>query len=193
MSESTARTYEPAAQETIAFIQSVMSQYHPTLKSAGVTIGAAMASGPRDKNDEITGPAIKHGGYRALATVKITSLKDRAYGLADALILIDGDEWPAMNEARRRALIDHEMEHLEYTGERDDLDRPKLAMRLHDYYVSGFASVAKRHGPQSIECQHVSDLLAEHEQVLFPWMSDRKPGTVSGKAANVTISGTKSG
>lgn len=170
------RTYEAAPAETLAFIRQVMRDYHPSLDQAGVTVGAVFAYGPRDdeNDDEITGPAIKHRGFPALATIKITSLKERAMGLPDAYITIDGDQWSAFNEARRVALIDHELEHLEPVGKTDDLNRPRLEMREHDFMLTGFLSVAKRHGSMSFEQHYASDLVAAYEQELFPWMKEQK-------------------
>ena len=69
---------------------------------------------------------------------------------ADAVIVVDQLQWRALSRARRLALIDHELCHLEIAvdgnGERIDQPngRPKLALREHDF--ADFNAVVQRHG-----------------------------------------------
>ena len=99
------------------------------------------------------------------AIVKINSLKDRVEGKADATILLDGYQWDhEMSEDQRKAVLDHEVMHLmlERDGEgqivADDIGRPKLKMRLHDFHFGGFHAIAERHGPHSVEHAAVKSL-----------------------------------
>lgn len=113
----------------------------------------------------------------ALATVKINPLKARVLGSGDALVMIDGDRWMDFEEPEQRAILDHELTHLELvydddgelpeaaieaaeanpTKERprpirlDDEGRPRLRIRLHDHQFGWFDDVVARHGRQAVE------------------------------------------
>jgi hypothetical protein len=55
--------------------------------------------------------------------------------------------------------------------ERDDLDRPKLKMREHDYEFGWFAETAHRFGEDSFEFSQARELLASAS-----WMQPLLPG-----------------
>lgn len=141
-----------------------MVNYHQPLCSAEVLITMLSASGPRDDAGEVTGPAIKVNGYAAKACVRITSLKDRAAGLSDAVIIVDGDNCSTWSEPEFAAILDHELNHLEVKVDekgalvRDDLGRPKLRMRKHDFQCGWFADVAQRHKENSAEAQQLAEI-----------------------------------
>jgi hypothetical protein len=143
--------------EVVPYVEAMLERYHPQLRDAGVTFTCLMAYAPTDKNGDPTGPALTHGGYAALATVKIIGLKERADGRADVEITVDGDRWSEVPESRRYALIDHELEHLELKYDkdanvlRDDLDRPKLGVRKHDHQYGWFDAIVRRHGKDAME------------------------------------------
>lgn len=161
-------TYTKPDPETVGLLNHAMKLYHERLKLAEVTIGVLAAHGPvSEETGERTGPAIKHHGIKALAKVRIVSLRDRAHGLPDAEILIDGDEWPMLSRQQRIALFDHELTHLELAGETDDLGRPKLKIRQHDFQVGWFHEVAERHGSSSIEVQQAQQFADEHGQLYL--------------------------
>lgn len=63
-----------AADEKYHKILDVMEQHHRSLKEAGLTLTVLIASGPRDANGDVCGPALTHGGYPAMATIEITKL-----------------------------------------------------------------------------------------------------------------------
>jgi len=141
-----------------------MTAHHQPLTNAEVLITMLSASGPRDENGDVSGPAIKVGGYAAKACVRITSLKDRAAGLGDAVIIVDGDNCDTWSEAEFAAILDHELTHLELKVDqdgaiqRDDLGRPKLRMRKHDFHCGWFAEVAVRHKENSAEAQQLAEI-----------------------------------
>lgn len=149
-------TYRKADDESVELLRDVMVAYHPRLAEAGVRVEFLEAFAPRGKNGEPKGPALKHHGYPALAVVKPTSHKDRVAGEADAILSIDGDRWPELTDARKRALLDHELTHLELVvreGEiqLDDCHRPKLKTRPHDFEVGILDDVIRRHGADSFD------------------------------------------
>lgn len=179
-------TYDSAPSEIHRLVKEVAAEHHSELVVAGVTVDCIMAYGPKDKDGHTSGPAIKVGGYQAAACIRKTSLRDRAFGNADAQLIIDGDRWDDHSTKRQAALIDHELQHLEVCWEvwpdpkvegsgiptRDDLGRPKLAIRLHDMVAGGFIETVKRYGRASLDAQHIRDILDDHGQFLMPFLVD---------------------
>jgi hypothetical protein len=151
-----------------------MRAHRKDLHDAGLRLAVLMASAPRDQNDEPKGPAIKVRGHAAHATIKITSLKDRVAGMADAVLILDEDEWDTFAEPRRHAIIDHELTHLHLVllgpgvPDTDDCGRPRLKMRRHDWEVGGFTEVCERHKGEAVEAQTV-DAIGKAIQLKFPW------------------------
>lgn len=132
----------------------VMQKYHPDLVEADVTIAYLFADNP-------DGPALKVGGYVAAATVKINSYANRVEGMSDATIKISKSWWDEHSEEEQLALIDHELFHLAIKRDEaggvvtDDINRPKLKMRLHDWSIGGFDAIVKRHGFNAEECKSI--------------------------------------
>jgi hypothetical protein len=84
----------------------VMERYHQPLHDAEVRVAILLAV-----NDD--GDAVVHGGYPALATIKIVSLKDRVLKQVDAELLIDERAFRELTYDQQEALLDHELTHLE--------------------------------------------------------------------------------
>ncbi len=133
-------------------ILDVMSNHHRHLQVAGVTLTVLMASGPRDQNGDVSGPAIKVAGYEALASIRITSLAERAVvGTCDVVLKLDADHVDELSEAQFVALIDDQFSELALKigkeGEvvRDDLTRPVLKKVRPDIHISGFIKNAIKH------------------------------------------------
>lgn len=148
-------------------IEHVQDEHHEDLE--GVTVSGLFVF-----DTETTLPVLKHGGYPAGAVVRITPVKDRALGIADATIVIDRAGWLALSVRQRNALIDHELTHLarkidKDTGEMvfDVLDRPKLLMRKHDHQFGWFDEVAQRHGEASPEVRQSRRLMESSGQLYF--------------------------
>ena len=160
-----ATTYEKCDQTVHDLLTKLIGKYHSPLKEAGVTFDLVFAS-KVDKDDQPVA-AIKLHGVAAAAKVKITSLEDRARGVADAKILIDEYEWSHAKPETQAAIIDHELTHitLKDEGELDDLGRPKLKMREHDWMVWGFDVIAERYKTFAPEYQAFYDA-AEHFKQL---------------------------
>jgi hypothetical protein len=163
--------YSKADDDLNRTIQSVMSKYHKPLIDAGVSIDCLVA---RCEDEH----PIKVRGLPALGTIKITGIRDRSLGLGDAIMTIDGEAMPSWNERRLQSLIDHELNHLELvinkkTGEvkRDDLDRPKLKIRLHDHEFGWFDLTARRFGNDSIEVSQAQGLIE-----CARWIQEFLPG-----------------
>ncbi len=169
--------YQKADQDLLQAVQETMEQYHGELADTGVTVKVLLAYGPTDKNGDLTGPALHSHGSPALAKIKITSLRDRAAGMADALMELDGDQIEEWSYEQLIAIIDHELEHLqlvvdsENTVKRDDLDRPRLTIRRHDWQFCWFDVIARRHGenaPEVIQAKKLVEESGELYQLYLP-------------------------
>jgi hypothetical protein len=133
-------------------------------------------------------PSLKLHGYACAATVRATTLKQRALGQRDALIVFDAFTWERLDDDERRAVIDHELYHLQVVSEErgvpfvlwdpvakciatvpkhDDLGRPKLKLRLHDWHLGGFRAIAERHGDAALEVRAFRSTADEHGQFLL--------------------------
>lgn len=129
------------------------------------------------------------GGYPAHAYVRKTNIKERALGVADAVIVIDRPTWDDMDSAEQNALLAHELYHLQpiedggsmqpvaggQEGEEvwvpqyefDDLHRPKFTMRKHDIQLGWFVAIAQLFRGASGECIQAKDLFDRHGQLLL--------------------------
>lgn len=140
-----------------AMATEIMEKHHPRLRFADgefVKLCIMFAFGDANSNEA----PLKVNGYPCAAVVSVINLKQRVDKRADAEILIDQSQWDSMSEAQRRALLDHEITHLELQVEdntgivkTDDIGRPKLRLRLHDWQLGGFREVAHRHGEDAPE------------------------------------------
>lgn len=166
---------------------------HYHLKNAGVSVDAF----------EKTGAQLKFQGYPAEATIKKTSQADREQGKADAILTFDSTclthylrkMEKGGSDKELRALIDHELYHLEVviddweyelkedgTHQRDEAGnsikkrahykydesaRPKLAIRLHDVQMGWFSRMVEKHGKASGEARQVKFLTDHFGNLLF--------------------------
>ena len=169
-------TYEQAGDVIKALVAKVLSQNHPELAKEKVTIDTIVARRESRKEGAIV--ALKKDGHAVLAQIKITSLQDRSRGIADAKLVIDDYGWLRLSDVRKTAVIDHAMEHLTlaksraskrngyFSGpKRDDLGRPMLKIRPHDWVLTGFKSVTERHGDNSVEANQFTAFKAEFGQL----------------------------
>lgn len=161
-------TYTRAAAGIVQVVEEVMAETYLELAAHGVTVETLLAwNGERE-------PLRLHG-YPAHAIIKVNGLKDRAAGLADCRLLIDGRGWEDWSQQQRVALIDHELRHLELVKDReghvktDDCARPRLRVRPHDWQIGGFDDVVQRHGIEAFEAQSFRDLHRHLTQMKFPW------------------------
>jgi hypothetical protein len=155
--------YTDADDDVIAVLRDQL-RHHPDLTECGAVIGVVIARAE-------DGPAVKHHGVAALATVKVVSTKDRTKKRIDAEMLIDGGEWDRLSEAQQAALIDHELSHLRRNNYKEKVlaklrkgnpdhpawkldchGRPRLKTVAADFTPGdAFASVIARHGDAAVE------------------------------------------
>jgi hypothetical protein len=159
------------APDVTGCIEKIQAAHHDGLE--GVTVSALFVF-----DDESAVSVLKHQSYPAGAVVRITPLKDRALGMADATIVVDRCGWLSLSARQRDALIDHELTHLEVKTDEPDgsddpvrvfdgLGRPKLLMRRHDHQFGWFDEVAQRHGEASAEVRQSRRLLESSVGQLY--------------------------
>lgn len=148
--------YELAGPEVMATVKKVMDEVREDLHDAGVTVQAIMIDAGSDEEGNRK-PAITKEGWPVAAKIKITSLRDRVLGQADAVMDIDKPYWMDLLPAEREALVDHELAHLELEKDEDGevrldaSERPVLKTRRHDWHLTGFAEVVERRGEAALE------------------------------------------
>jgi len=167
------KTYDHAPARIQERVAALIARYHPDLAGFSVRVDVLVVVSDKP------GPALKHHGYDALATIRVLPVKDRAAGRGDAEMLIDLNRYDKEleSDAQRDALLDHELYHLKVVKEgpiakRDSADRPKMKCRLHDRQIGWFDEVARRHGENSMERIDARDLFDAAGQVYFPWVAE---------------------
>lgn len=182
--------YDEGSEEQHEVVQQMMEKYHQPLVDAQVKIDVLRAWARKDKNGDPVGPALTLHGWPCLAIVRVIPYKQRVKGCGDAEIAIDDERWDELSEWDRKALIDHELEHLELRHKQDDLDRPKLKLRHHDYRLEGFHSIIRRHGRFALEWQEYVRLAVDQDcpvkQLWLPYVQEQvATGSRRGKEAAV--------
>ena len=167
-------TFERCDSEVDKLAIRIIPEYetHQPLIAAKAKIDYVFAYGDRDDKGELLNDALKKNGMKALGIPRKISLKDRALGRGDAEIAIDGDWWTEATSEERKALLDHELHHLAVKiDERgivmDDLGRPKLQLRHHDYEFGFFRVIAARHGNASQERIQAKVMMDQDGQLFW--------------------------
>lgn len=162
-------------------------KYHHDLIDFRVKIDLLFAFAALDDEGNPEGPALKLHGLPARGIARKISLKDRSKGMGDCEISIDGHWWHGANEEEQQALLDHELQHFEVKVNRagvelrDDLGRPQIRIRPHDYEFGWFKCIAERHGMASAECAQAEKIKRQAGQLFWPDILDI--GKVSARAA----------
>lgn len=164
--------YDQAKPDVHEIAGDIIVKHHPELKMPDgeyVKLCILMAS----RDDDSEEPAVKHDGYPAAAIVSIIGYKQRVDKRADAEIVIDQKWWDDASDIQRRALLDHEINHIEIQTDNiglvktDDQGRPKLKMKLHDWQLGGFRIIAQRYGADAPEVAVARQFEAEYGDVAF--------------------------
>lgn len=158
-----------ATKDVTEMAQEILAKWHPELEEYGVTFDLLFVTDDHGRS------CLKLGGYPCAAVVRSVPARDRVKGCADIEITIDGSEgagWPTWGEPRQRAVLDHEIYHVELVKkhgsvETDCAKRPKTRLRLHDWQMGGFDEIAKRHKEHSAEVFFCTRLMDDHGQYLF--------------------------
>ena len=169
-------TYEACGETVDNLIAATIKKSHPDLLRLGATIaGVFVVKVDKDDTPEV---GLKRNGLPAAAKIQITPLADRARGMDDAKLTICAHAWERLSENQRAALIDHELQHLELKPtedengaivETDDLGRPRLRLRPHDWELAGFEAVVERHGENALEAIQIERFKADYGKQLALW------------------------
>ncbi len=156
-------------------INQAMLNWHKELNQYKVKVGVIFAY-----SDNVEKPAVKHGGYPAIASVRLVTGKDRVIKDFEVEMLVDASAWKSLSSESKLAVIDHELAHVslkkkkvkkskdkdkdkEAVSEKqhedaeeevvlDDHNRPVLKLKKGDWNVGdGFSDVVSRHGKNAIE------------------------------------------
>jgi Putative phage metallopeptidase len=154
---------------------------HAPLKVHEVRIDFVFAFCDRDEKTNVPlNDALKKNGVKALGIARKLPLKDRALDRGDAEIALDGDWWKEATEAQQVALLDHELHHLAAKMDKhgniqfDDLGRPLLRLRHHDYEFGWFNIVAERNREASQERIQAKAIMDNSGQLYWPAVSEAK-------------------
>jgi hypothetical protein len=169
------KSYSLGSDDLIRSIERVQDSYHEELE--GVRVAGLFIF-----DDDSGEPVLCHQGYAAQAVCRLTPIRDRALGVADAVIVADRANWLTLSHSQREALIDHELSHLERVidgksgkPKTDAIGRPKLAMRMHDHQLGWFDAVAQRHKEDSPEIRQARQLIASTGQLYFDFPAAPPP------------------
>ena len=172
-----AKTFRKSDSYMRSLVEEVMRLYHPDLIEYKISVDLI------DAYDSGGGAAVVHGGRPAYAVIRSIPLKDRVMGRGDAEITFDALVVGRMTERQRKALIDHELYHLEFKlnkdGEKtvDDLGRYLFKMRPHDREFGWFESVAMRWGRDSVESKQAREMVEDEyfkRYFLLEGLSDKE-------------------
>lgn len=169
-------TYQRCGDDVKELASEILCEFesHRPLLDAKVMIDYVFAYPNLDEQTgEPIGEAIMHHGQKALGLCRKIPLKDRAMGRADAEITLDAGWWDDASPEERKALLDHELHHIaikigKVGLEKDDLGRPKIQLRKHDFQVGWFKDVAARHGNSSIERMQARQAMCDMGQYFWP-------------------------
>jgi hypothetical protein len=106
--------------------------------------------------DELV-PCLRLRGAACLAYIRTIRVQQKIYLEYDAEIMVDNFHWRDMLEPRRKAVLDHELTHLEICKNKqgqpklDDQGRAKIRLKPDDYTLTGFYQNVRRHGSNSPE------------------------------------------
>ena len=146
---------------------------HKPLLDARVKIDFVWAFSDKDYDGNPTNDALRKNGVKALGMARKIPLKDRVLGRGDAEITLDGDWWKEVDKNEQAALLDHELHHLSLKIDkrglvRDDIGRPIIVLRKHDYEFGWFNIIAQRHGKHSQEQIYAASMMDAAGQYYWP-------------------------
>ena len=156
-------TYEKGDDKDYAILTKTIDMYQNRLKD--VKIGLIKTFAPRDDNGDIKKNAIVRRGATVYAYINLVHPKNKLFKPYSAEITIDGDKWMEFTDEKKMALLDHELTHVDFkldkkTGDvkKDEDGNPILRLIYDEIQFTAFSSVARKHGPNSVEYQTLQTL-----------------------------------
>lgn len=174
-------TYKRADKSVEDLAQAILLEFesHGPLLDARVKIDFLFAFADLDKHGMPRNNALVHNGVKALGLARKLPLKQRAMGRGDVEVSLDGDWWKEASEAEQKALLDHELHHFCVMVDsrgimRDDLNRPRIQLRKHDFEFGWFSIIAERHGDASQERKVAQAIMDRAGQYFWPQFFGQK-------------------
>jgi len=167
-------TYQKADNYTVNKMNELVVACFPELVRCKVTFEVIFAYPTLNDKGEAKGHAIAKNGLPVCAKSKKTSLADRAAGMADAVIYLDGDHWGKQSEKEQEAILFGQLYAFQVQTDDagmvkgDDLGRPKLKILPPDFYAAGHLAVIEKYkeaSPESKSLIYTSELV----QKYFNW------------------------
>ena len=167
-----AKIIEEADEETRQLVRDVLAEEYPDVAGLDppLRIGVLFVS-----SDKAGKPALTHGGYPAAGVIRVVKEEDRAAGGPDVIVSLDLDAWPRRSAEGKRALVQHELHHIEPKDELDSLGRQKVGLRKHDFEIGGFNEIVRRYGDDAIEWQQVKRVHDSYRQMTLPFAAADDP------------------
>jgi hypothetical protein len=158
------KCYQEADSSVADLVTKLMKKRHPDMVKHEVKVAVLFVYDDEDSEK----PAVSLHGRECLATISITSAKNRAAGMADALILLDRTKYLKATDRRRESLLAHELHHLVLKPkETDGAGRPKLVMREHDHQFGWFEQIARDYGDDAWEVVQAREIMRQAGQLYF--------------------------
>jgi hypothetical protein len=171
-------TFERCPKEVNRLADELFQKFEENKPLENLKIDYVFAYGERDDVTEaLLQPAIKDKGREVQGICRKTNLKERALGHGDIEICLDGDWWETATTPQRLALLDHELHHVVVTDKTDDMERPIIKLREHDFEVGWFRVIAERHGRASGECAQAAKVMLDHGQAFWPDIAQPEQAT----------------
>lgn len=175
-------TYQKCDGSVAELAREILCEFptHKPILDARVQIDYIFAFPDYDDMGMAKNDAIRHHGCKALGLARRLKLKDRVMGRGDCEVLLDGHWWKEASRDERRAILDHELHHFivkqstHGVFERDDIGRPKIVLRHHDFEFGWFAVIAERHGLASQERQQAKIMMEQGGQFFWPEVASLK-------------------
>ena len=168
-------TFQKCPAAVVEMANGLLVEYetHKPILDARVKIDFVFAFSDKDEGGNPINNALSKNGRKALGITRKIPLKDRVLGRGDAEIALDGDWWEEAPEKQQAALLDHELHHIALKIDkrgvvRDDLGRPLIQLRKHDYEFGWFNVIAERHGQHSLERIFAASMMDNHGQLYWP-------------------------
>jgi len=156
-----AKSYRKSSDDMRELMEEVLEKYHPQLHSLTPKIDMV------DVYETSLKPALMVRGAAAYACIRSVPLKDRSMGRGDIEITFDIRSINEWSDRRKKALIDHELYHIEIKRNKDgqisydDLHRPIFTMRDHDREFGWFDAIARRWGADSVESNQAFGMVTD--------------------------------
>lgn len=161
-----ATIYTRAGGDVLAMLAEVSGEYFPALAACDPPVRIAVLMAANEDGD-----ALRRYGAGAAALIKRVPKDEWAAGGPDLRILIDEERWRHLEPEGRRALLAHELNHIDVqyygdgrTPKTDASGRIKIRLRPDDWVLTGFRRVVDWFGEDAIEMgalRHVQDMLSQ--------------------------------